>query len=322
MKKKILPSKEPQWDVPTELMESIVIRNSRHYYDLKNLQTEMLETTKIQRNVNKIRIKEMYKIQQELRERFIKTNMFIKECEDKTEHAKNRIADNKKIQSGLDANINKLKVKIEELTDFKEVLADTVQRMVPYETVIQEVVDKSDVLKSVSDCMARCDALSRFFNLKCFSFVILLLTIFRSLIHSKVMVQVEVNALEESKAKEVEDLRKNLLHVTNEAALTVLGLNNELSQMERQYVICRNECLKWELTLADIRDSISEKQLEEERLVDALFQMYRLVLRLSGKDAKYCRTDVEHLFDIIKEEVHIIEQVLKIAEQELTPIKS
>lgn len=161
---RILYSKEPQWDVPTELMESIVIRNTRDYYDLQKLQTEMLETTKMQRNVNKIRIKEMYKIQTELRERFVKTNMFIKECEEKTELAKNRIAENKKIQSGLDANINKLKVKIVDLTDFKEVLADTVKRMVPYETVIQAVVDKSDVLKSVSDCMARCDALSKVFN--------------------------------------------------------------------------------------------------------------------------------------------------------------
>lgn len=133
------------------------------------------------------------------------------------------------------------------------------------------------------------------------------------------MVQVEVNMLEESKTNEMEDIRKNLLHVTNEAALTVLGLNNELSQMERQYVMCRNECLKWELTLTQVRDSIAEKQLEEERLVDALFQMYRLVLRHSHRDAKYCRTDVENLFDVIKEEVHILEQVLKIASEELTP---
>ncbi|KAL5290617.1 CCDC42 family protein [Megaselia abdita] len=288
--------KEPQWDVPTELLESIVIRNSRDYYDLKNLQSEMLETTKIQRNVNKIRIKEMSKIQQELRERFVKTNVFIKECEEKTENAKNRIAENKKIQSGLDANINKLKVKIVDLNDFKEVLAGTVKRMIPYETVIQEYVDQSDVLKSVSDCMARSDAL--------------------------MLVQVEVNMHEENKTKEMEDLRKNLLRVTNEAALTVLGLNNELSQMERQYVMCRNECLKWEMTLTEIRNSISEKQLEEERLIDALFQMYRLLLRHSGRDAKYCRTDVENLFDVIREEVDILEQVLKIAKQELTPINT
>lgn len=160
--KLFIHSKEPQWDVPTELMESIVIRNSREFFDLKKLQNEMLETTKIQRNVNKIRIKEMFKIQQELRERFVKTNVFIKDCEEKTESAKNRIAENKKIQSGFDVNINKLKVKIVELTDFKAVLADTVQKMIPYETVIQEVVDQSDVLKSVSDCMARCDALSKF----------------------------------------------------------------------------------------------------------------------------------------------------------------
>lgn len=161
----ISSSKEPQWDVPTELMESIVIRNTRDYYDTINLQKEMLETAKMQKNVNKIRIKEMYKIQQELKERFVKTNAFIKECEDKTQIAKNRIAENKKVQSVLDANINQLKVKNEELADFKKVLADTVNGMIPYETVINEVVAQSDVLTSVSDCMARCDALSRSSNI-------------------------------------------------------------------------------------------------------------------------------------------------------------
>lgn len=288
--------KEPQWDVPTELLESIVIRNTRDYYDLKNLQTDMLETTKIQRNINKIRIKEMYKIQQELRERFIKANVFIKDCEDKSELAKNRIAENKKIQSGLDANVNKLKVNISDLRDFKDVLADTVKEMSPYEIVIQEVVDQSDILKSVSDCIARSDALME--------------------------VQVEVNMLEENKTTEMEDIRKNLLRVTNEAALTVLGLNNELSQMERQYEAYRNECLKWESTLTEVRNTISERELEEERIVDSLFQMYRLLLRHTGKESKYCRTDIQRLFDNIKEEVHILEQVLEIAKKELTPVRS
>lgn len=134
------------------------------------------------------------------------------------------------------------------------------------------------------------------------------------------MVQVEVNQLEEAKTKEMEDLRKNLLKVTNEAALTVLGLNNELSLLERQYVMCHNECLKWEMQLAEIRNCISEKQLEEEKLIDALFQIYRLLLRHSGQETKHCRTDVEHLFDTIKEEVTILEGVLEIAKEKLKPI--
>lgn len=44
---------------------------------------------------------------------------------------------------------------------FRGVLKDTVKEFEPYERVLQEVVDKTDIFISVKDCMDRCDALSR-----------------------------------------------------------------------------------------------------------------------------------------------------------------
>lgn len=44
-------------------------------------------------------------------------------------------------------------------------LKATVKEFEPYEKVLQEVVDKSDIFVSVKDCMDRCDALSKILNI-------------------------------------------------------------------------------------------------------------------------------------------------------------
>lgn len=38
--------------------------------------------------------------------------------------------------------------------------------------------------------------------------------------------------MEETKIKEIEQMREKMVQATNDAALTVMGLNNELSELE------------------------------------------------------------------------------------------
>lgn len=47
-----------------------------------------------------------------------------------------------------------------------------------------------------------------------------------------VIAQVEIVEMEELKIKEIEDMRQKMVQATNDAALTVMGLNNELSELE------------------------------------------------------------------------------------------
>ena len=44
--------------------------------------------------------------------------------------------------------------------------------------------------------------------------------------------QVEIAEMEKGKVKEIEEMRENMVTATNTAALTVMGLNNELAELE------------------------------------------------------------------------------------------
>lgn len=126
------------------------------------LQEEMLENSKRQAAMNANRTRRLYKIQANLRKRFIEVNSFIKDCLDKKRIAQNKINEESMTHKHLQEQIDHYKNSIAELTKFREQLKETVKEFEPYERVIKEVVEQSDIYVSVKDCMDRCDALSEY----------------------------------------------------------------------------------------------------------------------------------------------------------------
>lgn len=151
-------------------IDLLMIQNAREHFKMVTLQNEMAENSKLQHFVNKQRVKDITKAEQELRQQFIDCNTFIKDCEKKKAETLKKIEEEKSVHSVLETKIQNLSDGIDELKDFKDVIADTVKNLEPYEKVIQEVVEKSDILKSVKDCMLRCDALSKCIYMKLQSF--------------------------------------------------------------------------------------------------------------------------------------------------------
>jgi len=124
------------------------------------LQQEMLDNCKQQSLVNSERVREMYRTQEKLRQRFIDVNSFIKDCSDKKRLAEKAINDESQLHEELSKDIKNIKTSIDELTTFREALKATVEELQPYEKVLDEVVKVSDIFVSPKDCMDRCDALS------------------------------------------------------------------------------------------------------------------------------------------------------------------
>lgn len=134
-------------------------------------------------------------------------------------------------------------------------------------------------------------------------------------VHLNVMfsvnVQQEVSVMEEEKCNQMSDMLKELVKVTNNSAFMVLGMNNELTQMERTYINLQTECRKWEATLATVFNSIAEHSLTRERILDGIYQLYGLLCRRSEVSMSLCRGDVALMLDFIKEEVWILRAVLE-----------
>lgn len=124
------------------------------------LQTEMREKAKLDARLNEKRIDEMYKVQEQLREKFITVNDFIRDCEEKEKSAEQKINAEIKLHEKLESEIDNVKSNKEILTNFYQQLKQTTEEFRPYEQVIEQVVTESKLYKNVKDLIDRCDALS------------------------------------------------------------------------------------------------------------------------------------------------------------------
>lgn len=227
----------PNSDSAGDSIELIFVNNVREHDAMIQLQAEMLANAKRQTKVNSTRVRNMYKMQERLRKRFIEVNSFIKDCVDKKQAAEKITSEEKIYHRELGEGIESFTRSIGELKAFREALKATVQEFQPYEKVLDEVVKSSLMFESQQDCIDRCDAL--------------------------MLAQVEISQLGQQKLGEIEDMRKRMLKLTNEAALTVLGLKNDLSRLERSYNEFRVLGQKWEKILARGKLAISANYMNK-----------------------------------------------------------
>lgn len=154
------PSKEPYWDIARDGIEANAIRNEREHTDMLRLQDEMRRKLKIDEILNEKRIRELYKLDESLREQFITVNDFIRDCEEKERNADEKIAVETKCHQEIYDELAVMRESMETLSEFEKRLAATVEEFKPYEDVIEQVVAESELYKNVKDLIDRCDALS------------------------------------------------------------------------------------------------------------------------------------------------------------------
>ncbi|XP_016963106.1 uncharacterized protein LOC108033332 [Drosophila biarmipes] len=285
----------PNSDSAGDSIELIYVNNLREHEAMLKLQEEMLSSAKRQSKLNTTRQRNMYKIQERLRKRFIEVNSFIKDCADKKRVAEKTAQAETLYHKELGEGIESFMTQISELKAFREALKATVQEFQPYEKVLDEVVKVSDIFVSPKDCIDRCDAL--------------------------MLAQVEINKLEHQKLVEIESMRQRMVQITNEAALSVLGLKNDLARLERSYNESRVQCLRWEKILATTKDAINNSYMEKERTIDAITNLHRILCRRRDIPFFAARGDFGKLLDSIKNEVEILTEVLKQIESSESAVK-
>ncbi|KAH8244771.1 hypothetical protein KR032_000024 [Drosophila birchii] len=281
--------KPPNWDSPGDSIEIIYITNLREYDAMKQLQSQLLREAKRQGEMNVHRIRKMIKIQDRLRKRFVEVNGFIKDCVDKKQSADKSIREETIHHEELTNEIDTFKTSIFELSNFRNALKATVAEFQPYEQVLEEVVQVSDIFVSPKDCIDRCDAL--------------------------MLAQVEINQLKSQKLNEIEEMRQRMVQITSEAALTVLGLKNDLARLERSYVHSRAMCLKWEKCLGACKDAPANYTLDKDRMMDGIQILYRLLCRRRDMVSYLHRNEIDRILGFVMGEITLLSSVLRQLEE-------
>ncbi|KAH8255637.1 hypothetical protein KR038_007728 [Drosophila bunnanda] len=277
--------KPPNWDSAGESIEMLYIANLREYDAMKQLQSQLLREAKRQSAMNVHRIRKMVKIQDRLRKRFVEVNGFIKDCADKKHSADKSIREETVHHEELTNEIDVFKTSIGELSTFRNDLKATVAKFQPYEQVLEEVVQVSDIFVSTKDCIDRCDAL--------------------------MLAQVEINQLKSQKLNEIEEMRQRMVQITSDAALTVLGLKNDLARLERSYVHSRAMCLKWEKCLSACKDAPAKFTLDKDRMMDGILILYRILCKRRDMVPCLHGYELDRILSFVMHEINLLSSVLR-----------
>lgn len=254
---------------------------------MTKIQDDMREKAILQAKLNDKKTDEMFKVEENLREKCISVNDFIRECELKCISYEKKIQTEQQSHETLQSEIEKLEKELSELTEFKETLSSTVEDFKQYEEVMEKIVSESDLYKSVKDLMDRCDAL--------------------------MLAQVEISEMEQSKIKSIEEMKQEIVNATNDAAMTIMGLNNELAELERGYNVAQAENLKWEKILSETKNYISDNKLKSVLLIDSIHGLYNMLIQRNGEKKVISPENYEEILDYIKEELQILQETVRLS---------
>lgn len=152
-----------------------------------------------------------------------------------------------------------------------------------------------------------------------------------------VIAQVEIVEMEAEKINAIEEMREKMVQATNEAALTVMGMHNELNELEvglafgtrpinprqitrqfpfsaqRCYAASKAETIKWGRVLIATKNCIADKEMLSFRLLDQIQQLYRLLCKRNDAEPAFGRDQVEQQLDYVKGEMEFLADVLQLA---------
>ncbi|CAH1714628.1 unnamed protein product [Chironomus riparius] len=285
-----LNSKKPCWDVPREGLQHEAIENEREYYENFEQQEILKKKAAIQSKINEKRIDEMHLTQAQLREKFIGVNQFLKECTKKTKRSEVQITEQKTQQEVLSDEIEAMRRDTIELSIFEKKFREIVEEFQPYVNVFNEVIAQSEY-ESFEDLINHCDSL--------------------------MLAQVEIAEREQELIKGIELVRQKMVDSTAKAAQRIIELNDELAELERCYSQAKSETFKWENTLSTAKDYITENEKQTITLVDSIQHLYELLAKRNDEKTKLKKFDVGAQLDYIRDEIEILEDIIKRAHHKM-----
>lgn len=135
------------------------IENERRNGRLLHAQQKLRDEAKIAGKRGKKRIEMVQKTQNEMRQKFIESSDFIRECNAKATQAAQQIDNETRIQNKLERETDEYEANIGRLTEFHGRFGSAIVDIQPYEQVLDDVVSRMDLFKTKEDLLNRCDAL-------------------------------------------------------------------------------------------------------------------------------------------------------------------
>ena len=111
----------------------------------------------------------------------------------------------------------------------------------------------------------------------------------------------------------LEKANSDMNKLTEEKTQVIMGLNNQLAELQSRYDKTKAEALRWEIALTHIKNTAAERALELERVRTSCWTMYQNICRRKNVPVTVDQEDVEEQLVIIKRTIRELKKIIPMA---------
>ncbi|GJQ85984.1 hypothetical protein Trydic_g21828 [Trypoxylus dichotomus] len=281
------PKRYPAWDAARETVLVDLFAAKREERSSERRLSEIRHLSVDRRQSFNEQYKELEESEAIFQQSFRKFNKFIRENQEKRERAEKKIVDEQNLQEKREEDINTVEKNIVYLTDIKGTMDHQIKEYRMYEDYLQSVVKLSGGFKNVSDIIQRYEALT---EAKHF-----------------------LGERQERQLALLENARTELSKLLEEKSLVLIGLNNQLLELQGRYENAKCDSLLWETLVSRIQDVSIQRIADLKSVRTTAWQIYQDMCARKGMRSGCDRHAVEDQLVFIKKTVSELGRVLNMA---------
>ncbi|XP_076257120.1 coiled-coil domain-containing protein 42 homolog isoform X3 [Rhynchophorus ferrugineus] len=238
---------------------------------------------------------DLKKKEEGLRQNFIRFNQFVKENQEKKERAANKIVEQNALKKERQKRMDDLLEKCDQITKVKAQMDKNINRYRIYEKFLMTVVDYEPSVQSVGDLLKRYEAL--------------------------IGARKELNDIQQRDLNKLEKAKTNLMKLIEEKNFIIMGLNNQIANLQARYENANIKALESETLVTQIKNN-AVRQLSEINMVkNSIWNVYVHMAASKKHPIKIKRENVEEQMMYINRTLTELSKVNKLIKKRSTKIK-
>ncbi|XP_046980094.1 coiled-coil domain-containing protein 42 [Schistocerca americana] len=290
-----LIKKLPEWDAARSTPTMRLVELERDLRYVLRQQREGKSVSERKKDDLEKQWKELNSKSLQLKEALVHFNTLIEENEEKRKRSENKIKSAESISLQYEQDIKRLENKIRRLHEVERELKVQIQKLEFYEDYMNEVVEQSD-FKSIDELVERHETL--------------------------VAAREDLAQRQLREMDNLEQVRTAMLDLEEERFSTVIGLNNEVSQLESELSAATDEALRWERIVCQVKCTAKATSAELTQVKSACWNLHQLMSKRKWKclqtthDEKDWEGQLVDIKAIIKITRQILAEARKLVEEE------
>ncbi|XP_015592671.1 coiled-coil domain-containing protein 42 like-2-like [Cephus cinctus] len=281
--------KYPEWDIARVSPAAELIKARQELAlagtELSAKRKEQLEKRKVMdEQWNDLRQKEEL-----LRQSFIKFNKFAKENQEKRERAEHKINDELERQAARNAEAEELQEKMNRLQEIKYNMQKHVKEYKMYQNYLEKVVNETGQFQSISDVFNRYETLAE--------------------------ARASLSETQDKNLEALEVTGTEMYHMTEEKSQILMGLNNQLAQLQGRYDRAKLRALRWETMVSRIKATAAAKNLELTQVKSCCWNIYKQICRRKDIPIEVQKDDIENQLVHIKRTILELKRITRVAKK-------